>query len=73
MAVMGPSENPAAVEAAYQEIMTLLKNKYNIQNEPAASLFPGGAKTWAEDREERNAAFREALRLLFQLDSWENF
>ena len=67
--VMGPEENPKDVEKAYKEIMALLKRKYGIQKFPPEEGFAG----WFNDRQERNAKFKEALRLLFQLDAWEYF
>lgn len=69
MPVMGPEENPKDVEKAYKEIMALLKRKYGIQKLPPDDDHV----RWSEDRQERNAKFKEALRLLFQLDAWEYF
>ena len=68
MPCMGPSENPLQVDKAYEEIMELLKTKYDIQKFPSPPLD----KDWVR-RQERNSYFKEALRKLFQLDSWEGF
>jgi hypothetical protein len=69
MPVMGPSENPIEVDRAFKEIMSLLKKKYNIQANPVLEKFPD----WKTDRKKRNAIMKEAVRLLFQLESWESF
>jgi len=69
MPAMGPSENPEQVDLAYKMIMRYLASKYQIQK--------GEPFHWKEKynkmREERNATFKEALRLLFELDAWEGF
>jgi hypothetical protein len=71
MPISQPCEDTAAVEKAYGEIMRLLKTKYRIQNYPAEKGI--GNIDYQEERDDKNAAFKEALRLLFQLQSWEDF
>jgi len=66
MPVMGPSENPIQVDEAYNFIMGYLSTAYSIQK------FEANPKELIR-RQERNSYFREALRKLFELDSWEGF
>lgn len=63
---MGPSENPEDVKKAYKEIMAILKNKYGIQKYDTL-------KSYKKDRIINNKSLKEAIRILFQYDSWENF
>ena len=69
MPCMGPSEDSKDVDKAYAEVMALLKRKHGIQKFPAETSWP----RWDKEREERNKKFKEALRLLFQLEAWESF
>lgn len=69
MPCMGPSENPLQVDEAYDEIMELLKIKYNLLSIPISLINHLNPNL----RTKRLADFKEALRLLFQLDSWEGF
>lgn len=68
MPVMGPSENPFEVDKVYEEIMALLRDKYKLQTVSPNII---GFLDYSKEREERNAKFKEALRLLFQLEAWE--
>ena len=69
MPVMGPSEDPVTVDKAFRDVMKLLKDKYRIQDCPVRVKFPD----WKTERKKRNAVMKEAVRLLFQLQSWEDF
>ena len=70
MPVMGPYENQEEVDKAYTDVLSLLKDKYRIQNDETFGPF---REKYSVMRQERNNHLREAVRLLFQLDSWESF
>jgi len=70
MPVMGPSENPEEVDKAYKAIREMLRKKYHIQDGDLNLLL---GFDYHKDRKSRNRKLKEAIRLLFQLDSWENF
>ena len=69
MPVMGPSEDPVTVDKAFRDVMKMLKKEYRIQDYPVTGKFPD----WKTERKKRNAIMKEAVRLLFQLQSWEDF
>ena len=63
---MGPNYSEDLVDKIYDDFMQILKDKYRQQNFPPNS-------TYVEIREERNKNFKNAIRLLVELDSWESF
>jgi hypothetical protein len=69
MPVMGPCECPVQVDKAFREVMKMLREKYRIQDCPVTGKFPD----WKTERKKRNAVMKEAVRLLFQMQSWEDF
>jgi len=71
MPVSQPCENSIAVEEAYKEIMTLLRDKYYVQKFPLGPQM--GNLNYKKERSKRNAKFKESLRWLFRLQSWEDF
>jgi len=73
MPCIGPRENTLSVEAAYKMIMLYLQRKYKIQDGEPPSVILGFKDKWLEERNQRNAEFKEALRRLFELDAWEGF
>lgn len=69
MAVIGPTYSDEQVDRVYKSVLSFLKENWNIQRWASNGIL----KDWAEDREERNAKLKEAIRGLVELDSWENF
>lgn len=69
MAVMGPTYSDEQVDRIYKSVLCFLKENWYIQKSASSGIL----KDWAEDREERNAKLKEAIRGLVELDSWENF
>jgi hypothetical protein len=73
MPVIGPHESPLQVEKAYSQILDFLKKEYNISFYPNYPFLMGGKENSKENWDERLATFKESLRRLFELDSWEGF
>lgn len=79
MPVMGPCESEAQVEQAYEEVKQHLLDKYKLFRMPTKG--PSGLdftwhnpdRTWAEEREIKLDALKEAIRRIFRLDSYEGF
>ena len=69
MAVMGPTYSDEKVDRVYKSVLSFLKENWYIQGSASSGIL----KDWTEDREERNAKLKEAIRGLVELDSWENF
>ena len=69
MPVIGPRENDSQVEKAYNEVLELLLTKYKLQQMPLSFHH----NKYESDRIERNAVLKEAIRRLFELDSWEGW
>ncbi len=69
MPVMGPHENTKQVEECYNIVMKYLQRKYKIQTFPI--LYR--EQFYLKEREHRNANLKEAIRKLFELESWEGF
>ena len=67
--VIPPRENSGSVDKAYEHIMSYLKDNFDIQK----FAPPWQKEKWLEARAERNADFKEHLRLLFELESWESW
>ena len=63
---MEPNYSEDLVDKIYDDFMQILKDKYHQQNFPPTS-------TYVEIHEERNKNFKNAIRLLVELDSWESF
>lgn len=68
MVVMGPTYSTQRVDEIYKGVLWYLEYNWCIQDSS-----PKGIIDWTEDREERNAKLKEAIRGLVELDSWENF
>ena len=68
MPVIGPHENTEQVNQVFEEIWALLQSKYKIQYYPLPQ-YPD----YSLDRIDRKNNLKEAIRLLFELESWESF
>lgn len=66
MPVMGPNYSDKAVEQATEDVLNLLKEKYNIQKFPPE-------ETYRSNRLDRNRYLKFAIQMLFELESWESF
>lgn len=70
MPVMGPSYSDEQVSKAHEEILVLLK-KYGIQQDINTDALLHNE--YRVRRQERNLHLKEAIRSLFELQSWEDF
>ncbi len=68
MPCTGPKENTQQVEKAYDEVLHLLIQKYKIDSMPASFCTVN-----IQERYKRKLELKEAIRRLFELDSWEGF
>ena len=68
MPVMGPTYSDDQVDRIYKSVLCFLRENWNIQTSRSSIL-----RDWTEDREERNALLKEAIRGLVELESWESF
>ena len=68
MPVMGPTYTDDQVDRIYKSVLCFLRENWNIQTSRSSILWD-----WTEDREERNALLKEAIRGLVELESWESF
>jgi hypothetical protein len=70
MPVVGPgSPNEKHVKKIYDEVISLLTEKFDIQKYPIATTFPN----WQEERDKRNAVLYDAIYSLVELDIWEGW
>jgi hypothetical protein len=74
MSCVGPEVNEQKVDAAYEDIMALLRDKYDVQSCNPSHLCCGFIYgNMLRARAEHNKKFKEALRELFILQSAEDF
>lgn len=75
MACMGPSVNQQEVEQAYQDVLSLLKEKYKIQDEPPCCILHCGfiAQNMERMREDANNNLKAAIQTLFLNQACEDF
>jgi hypothetical protein len=74
MPCAGPEISEQEVDAAYEDIMDLLRDRYDIQNcKPHFALCGFIYGNMLRARAEHNKKFKEALRELFILQSAEDF
>lgn len=74
MPVMGPTYSDDEVNKIYEDVMTLLREKYHIQSMPEDMLdkrFLG--KDFKIRRQERNDFLKFTIEKLVELESWECF
>ena len=69
MACMGPTYSENEVDEIYEKVMEMLKNNYHIQDKDPHFNIENSNRL----RVERNANLKNAIKLLVELDSWENF
>ena len=73
MPCMGPGINSAELNRAYEEIMALLRDKYDIQRPVPVQWCGFRVGNCGRLRCEHNAKFKKALEDLFQLQACEDF
>ena len=66
MSGIGPTYDLNIIDEVYEKVMHMLRDNYHIQNDEPDNHY-------IELRAERNANLKNAIKLLVELDSWENF